>query len=265
MGLFDGKYGVIMGVANERSLATGIAEVLTKEGAQLAFSFLEDEKGRSEMRVRKAIGHLNPKLLKGCNVNKTEDIEKFFDETSKVFPKIDFLVHSIAFAAIDEIRRPCLEVSREGFLTAMEASAYSFIACSSVASKRMKEGSSILTLSYFGAEKVVVGYNLMGIAKSALESSVRYLAYDLGSKGIRVNAISAGPIKTLAASAVGVSSMLDFNASIAPLKRNVSSQDVGKSASFLLSDLASGTTGEILHVDAGFNIMGPFESQSSSV
>ena len=264
MGLFKGKRGVIMGVANERSIATGIADFLSKEGAELAFSFLEDEKGRSEMRVRKAIGHLNPKVLKGCNVNKDQDIQNFFSETSKVFPQIDFMVHSIAFASLDEIRKPCLDVSREGFLTAMESSVYSFISTSRVAAQYMKEGASILTLSYFGGEKVVVGYNLMGIAKSALESSVRYLAHDLGSRGIRVNAISAGPIKTLAASAVGVSSMLDFNASVSPLKRNVSSIEVGKSAGYLLSDLSSGTTGEIHHVDAGFNIMGAFETENST-
>ena len=260
MGLFDGKCGVIMGVANERSIATGIGEVLSREGAQLAFSYLQDDKGRSEMRVRKAIDHLHPKLVAGCNVNKDEDIHRFFDEVSKVFPKIDFLVHSIGFAPMDDIKKLCIDTSREGFLVTMEASVYSLIATSRVASQYMKEGSSILTLSYFGAEKVVVGYNIMGIAKSALESSVRYLAHDLGGKGVRVNGISAGPIKTLAASAVGVSSMLDLNASIAPLKRNVSTQDVGKSALFLLSDLASGTTGEILHVDAGFNIMSPFQS-----
>src|SRR3989338_4353803 len=179
MGLFTGKRGVIMGVANERSIATGIAEFLSKEGAELAFSYLEDEKGRSEMRVRKAISHLNPKILKGCNVNKDKDIQDFFSEVSKTFPKIDFLVHSIAFAALDEIRKPSLEVSREGFLGAMESSVYSFIATSRVASQYMNEGGSILTLSYFGGEKVVVGYNLMGIAKSALECSVRYLANDL--------------------------------------------------------------------------------------
>lgn len=264
MGLFQGKRGVIMGVANERSIATGIAEVLSQEGAELAFSYLRADTGRSEMRVQKAVGHLNTKFMMPCNINEDKDIESFFSETSKVFPKIDFLVHSIAFASADEIRKPCLEVSRQGFLTAMEASVYSFIACSRAASRYMSEGGSILTLSYFGGEKVVVGYNLMGIAKSALESSVQYLANDLGRQGIRVNAISAGPIKTLAASAVGVGSMLDFNASIAPLKRNVSSRDVGNSAAYLLSHLSSGCTGEIHHVDAGFHIMSAFPTEKSA-
>lgn len=260
MGLFDGKCGIIMGVANDRSIATGIADFLHKEGADLGFSFLQDERGRSEMRVKKAIGHLNPKFLKGCDVNKDEDIDAFFQEAQKTFPKLDFLVHSIGFAPIEEIKKPCLEVSRAGFLSAMEASVYSFIATSRAAAPLLNPGASILTLSYFGAEKVVLGYNLMGIAKSALESSVRYLAKDLGSKQIRVNAISAGPIKTLAASAVGVSSMLNMNASIAPLQKNVNSEDVAKASAFLLSHLGSGTTGETLHVDAGFNIMSALQA-----
>lgn len=263
MGLFTGKRGVIMGVANERSIATGIGNFLSKEGAELAFSYLPHEGGRSEMRVRKAIDHLNPKFVHGCNVNNDKDIQNFFDETSKVFPHIDFLVHSIGFAPLEDIKKPSLEVSRAGFLTTMETSVYSFIATSRVASQYMKEGSSILTLSYFGGEKVVVGYNIMGVAKSALESSVRYLASDLGPRGIRVNAISAGPIKTLAASAVGVSSMLDMNASIAPLKRNVTSNDVGKASAYLLSDLSSGCTGEVHHIDSGFNIMSAFQSENS--
>ncbi len=257
MGLFDGKTGIIMGVANERSIATGIAEFLSKEGAELAFSFLPDEHGRSEMRVQKAIGHLKPKVLRGCNVNNDQEIQDFFTETAKVFPKIDFLVHSIAFAALDEIRKPTVEVSRQGFLTAMEASVYSFIATSRAAAPLMSQGGSILTISYLGGEKVVIGYNLMGLAKAALERSVQYLAYDLGGHGIRVNALSAGPIKTLAASAVGdLNTTLQMNAAIAPLKRNVSSLDIAKSAAYLLSDLSSGTTGEILHVDCGFSIMG---------
>ncbi len=257
MGLLKGKVGIIMGVANERSIATGIAEALSSQGAKLGFSFLPDERGKSEVRARKAIGHLNPQFLLPCNVNKDEEIEAFFAKAAENFPKIDFLVHSIAFASLEEIRKATLDVSREGFLTAMDASVYSFIATSRAAAPLMNESGSILTISYLGGEKVVIGYNLMGVAKAALESATQYLAYDLGERNIRVNAISAGPIKTLAASAVGdLNTTLHMTAALSPLKRNVSTADVGKAATYLLSDLSSGTTGEILHVDCGFNIMG---------
>lgn len=257
MGLFTGKRGIIMGVANERSIATSIAEYLHSEGAELGFNFLPDERGKSETRLLKAIGHLNPKMIKGCNVNNDEEITKFFSEVTKVFTKIDFFVHSIAFATLEEIRKPTVQVSRQGFQVAMDTSVYSFIATARAAAECMEETGSILTMSYFGGEKVIPGYNLMGLAKSALEHSVRYLAYDLGPRNIRVNAISAGPIKTLAASAVGdFSASLQMNASMSPLQRNITGQELGKASAFFLSDLSSATTGEIFHVDCGFNIMG---------
>ena len=256
MKLFSGKRGIIMGVANTRSIATGIAQVLTDQGAELAFSFLPDASGKMEARVHKAVGTLNPNFIHPCNVNDDEQIAEFFQKVEASWGQIDFLVHSIAFADLDEIRKPTVAVSRAGFLQAMEASVYSFIATTQHARKLLSPSASVLTLSYLGSEKCVPGYNLMGLAKAALESATRYLAYDLGAHGHRVNAISAGPIKTLAASAVGdLSAMLKMNAAAAPLRRTVSAQEVGSSAAYLLSELASGVTGETLHVDGGYNIM----------
>jgi enoyl-[acyl-carrier protein] reductase I len=255
--LFSNKRGIIMGVANSRSIATGIARYLHAQGAELAFSFLPDETGKSEKRVNQAVAELNPLLVAPCNVNSDQDLDGFFQQAKDACKSIDFLVHSIAFAPLEDIRRSTLHSSRQGFLTSMETSVYSFIASAKRASEMMNQGGSVLTLSYFGGEKVVQGYNLMGVSKAALECAVKYLAFDLGPKNIRVNAISAGPIKTLAASAVGdFGNMLGLNSAVAPLKKNVSTDEVGKSSAYLLSDLSSGTTGEILHVDAGYNIMG---------
>jgi enoyl-[acyl-carrier protein] reductase I len=257
MGLFTGKKGVIMGVANERSIAAGIASFIHSEGGEIAFSHLPDENGRMEKRVRRAIDFTQPKLLLPCDVNRDEDISAFFHAVQELYGSIDFFVHSIAFAPKDDIRGSTIDVSREGFRVALDASCYSFIATAREAAKIMNPGGAMITLSYFGGEKVCAGYNLMGIAKAALECTVKYLAYDLGPKNIRVNSISAGPIKTLAASAVGdFSQMLGLNAGIAPLGRTVTTEEVGKTAGFLLSHYSSGTTGENLHVDGGYNIMG---------
>lgn len=257
MSLFAGKKGVIMGVANERSIATGVAKVLAKQGAELAFSFLPDDKGKMEIRCKKAIEECHPKLVAGCNVNNDEEIKQFFAKVSECFGKIDFLVHSIAYAPLDDIRCPTIQATRNGFNTAMDSSCYSFIAVSRIASELMNQGGSIITLSYFGGEKVVAGYNLMGVVKAALECSIKYLAYDLGPQAIRVNGISAGPIKTLAASAVGdFGDMLGMNEAIAPLGRNVTAEEVGQAAAYLLSDWASGITGDLLHVDCGYHAMG---------
>jgi len=255
-GLFKGKKGVIMGIANQHSIAAGIAKFLVDEGAEIAFSFLPDDTGKMEGRIRKVVGEWQPKIVLPCNVNKDEDIKTFFEAVASQYGKIDFVVHSIAFAPLNDLKCPTIEASRQGFLTAMDVSVYSFLAICREGSKVMSPGGSFLTLSYFGGEKVVAGYNMMGLAKSALEMSVRYAAFDLGGKNIRVNCISAGPIKTLASSAVGAGKMLDMYKSIAPLERNVSQEEVGKSAGFLLSDLASGVTGEIMHVDAGYHVMG---------
>lgn len=257
MGLLKDKTGIIMGVANHRSIAAAIAESAFEHGAQLGFSHLPDDKGKMEARVKKVVDSWSPKLLAPCDCNKDQDIDTFFTQVSSTYSKIDFLVHSIAFAPLEDIRCQTIQASRDGFLTALETSVYSFIASARAAAELMPEGGSMLTLSYFGGEKVVAGYNLMGVAKAALESAVKYLAFDLGPKGIRVNAISAGPIKTLAASAVGdFGDMLGTNAAIAPTGKNVSAKEVGNAAAFLLSNLASGITGELVHVDGGYNIMG---------
>ncbi len=259
MGLFTGKKGIIMGVVNEFSIAAGIAKTLHAEGATLGLSHLPDKDGRDRMakRVQRVSDPLDVTFIKPCDVTLDGDIQRFFEEVKEHFGSIDFLVHSIAFAPLDDIRCPTLEATREGFKVAMDISVYSFIAVAREASKLMAPGSSIVTLSYFGGEKVIGGYNLMGVCKSALEMSTRYLAHDLGPRHIRVNAVSSGPIRTMAASAVGdFSDMLGLNAAVAPMGRNVSSEEVGKAAAYLLSDLSSATTGEILHVDCGYHIMG---------
>lgn len=254
---FQGKKGVIMGVANNRSIATAVAETLHAQGASLGFSFLPDGTGKMEKRVASAIEQVGPAFLEPCDVGTDQGIQGFFGKVEQHFGQIDFLVHSIAFAPIEEIRKPTLEVSRQGFLQAMEISAYSLIAAAQAAAKMMTPGGSICAMTYFGGEKVIPGYNLMGVCKAALEHSIRYIAYDLGSKNLRCNGISAGPIRTLASSAVGdFKDMLKVNAAMSPLGRNVSQEDVGKAAAFLLSEHASAITGEILHVDSGYHIMG---------
>ncbi len=257
MGLFTGKKGVIMGVANERSIAAGIAGFIHSEGGEIAYSHLPDDNGRMEKRVRRAIEFTEPRIVLPCDVGRDEDIANFFNAVQEAYGSIDFFVHSIAFAPKDDIRGSTIDVSREGFRVALDASCYSFIATARAAAQIMNPGGAMLTLSYYGGEKVCAGYNLMGIAKAALECTVKYLAYDLGPQNIRVNAVSAGPIKTLAASAVGdFSQMLGLNAGIAPLGRTVTTEEVGKTAGFLLSHYSSGTTGENIHVDGGYSIMG---------
>lgn len=259
MGLFSGKKGIIMGVANEYSIAAGVAKFLVQEGATIGLNHLPDKEGRDRMfkRAQRVSEPLGVKFVKPCDVNSDDDLKAFFGEVKAEFGTLDFLVHSIAYAPLEDIRCPTLQVSREGFKIAMDTSVYSFIAVANHASHLMIEGGSMVTMSYFGGERVVGGYNLMGLCKSALEMATKYLAYDLGPKNIRVNAVSAGPIKTLASSAVSdLSQMLALNAAISPLGRNVTTEEVGKVTAFLLSDLSSATTGEVLHVDGGYNIMG---------
>jgi len=223
----------------------------------MGFSHLPDDTGKMRQRVEKATEGLDPLFLEPCNVGNDGDIAAFFQQVKQHTPALDFFVHSIAFAPLEDIRCPTIEASRQGFLTALDISVYSFIATAKHAASLMPNGGSILTLSYFGGEKVVAGYNLMGVAKAALEAAVRYLAYDLGPKNIRVNAISAGPVKTLAASAVGdFTEMMGMYETISPLQKNVSLEEIGHTASFLLSSGASGITGEVLHVDAGYHVMG---------
>ncbi len=259
MGLFAGKKGIIMGVANERSIATGVARFLHEQGATLGFSHLPDsgDRKRNEDRLRQIAETMHAKLIAPCDVGNDDDIQNFFSKVKETFGSIDFLVHSIAFAPVEDIRCATIDASRNGFKTAMDISVYSFIATARAAAPLMTNGGSICAMSYFGGEKVVMGYNLMGVCKAALESSIQYLAFDLGPKNIRVNGVSAGPLKTLAASAVGdFKDMMGLYEQNAPLGRNVTLEEVAKSTGYLLSDLATATTGEILHVDGGYHVMG---------
>ena len=253
MNLVKGKKGLIMGVANERSIAWGIAKKLSENGADLAFTYLGDA---LKKRVTPLAESINSKFLINCNVENKEDIIKTFEEVKKEWGQLDFVVHAIAFSDRAELSGEYINTSRENFTKSMLVSCFSFTEIAKAASKIMKNGSSMLTLTY-ESTKVIPNYNVMGICKAALESSVKYIARDLGSKGIRVNAISAGPIKTLAASAIGDAKFLyKWSADHSFLKRNVDIDDVGKSALYLLSDLSAGVTGEIHYVDAGYNKSG---------
>ena len=248
-----GKKGLIMGVANERSIAWGISQKLADAGAELAFTYLGDA---LKKRVTPLAESINSKFLLNCNVENKTDITKTFQEIKNKWGQLDFVVHAIAFSDRSELSGEYINTSRENFTKSMLVSCFSFTEIAKEASKIMKSGSSMLTLTY-ESTKVVPNYNVMGVCKAALESSVKYIAKDLGSKGIRVNAISAGPIKTLAASAIGDAKFLyKWSADHSLLKRNVDIDDVGKSALYLLSDLAGGVTGEIHYVDAGYNKVG---------
>lgn len=250
----QGKRGLIMGLANDRSLAWGIAKALGDQGAALAFSY----QGESlEKRVRPLAEQLGSDLLIDCDVSSMEALDTAFAELEKKWGGLDFVVHAIGFSDKNQLRGHYYDTTLDNFLMTMNISVYSFIAVAQRARAMMKRGGSILTLTYYGAEKVIPHYNVMGVAKAALEASVKYLAMDLGPEGIRVNAISAGPIKTLAASGIGdFRYIMKWNEYNAPLRRNVTIEDVGGGALYLLSDLASGVTGEIHHVDAGYNVVG---------
>ena len=253
MDLVKGKKGLIMGVANERSIAWGIAKKLSENGADLAFTYLGDA---LKKRVTPLAESVNSKFLLDCNVENKDDIKKTFEEIKKKWAQIDFVVHAIAFSDRAELSGQYIDTSRENFTKSMLVSCFSFTEIAKEASKIMKNGSSMLTLTY-ESTKVIPNYNVMGVCKAALESSVKYISRDLGVKGIRVNAISAGPIKTLAASAIGDAKFLyKWSSDHSFLKRNVDIEDVGKSALYLLSDLAAGVTGEIHYVDAGYNKAG---------
>jgi len=253
MSLVKGKKGLIMGVANDRSIAWGIAKRLSEDGAELAFTYLGDA---LKKRVTPLAESVNSKFLLNCNVENKDDIVKTFEEIKNKWGQLDFVVHAIAFSDRAELSGEYINTSRENFAKSMLVSCFSFTEIAKEASKIMKSGSSMLTLTY-ESTKVIPNYNVMGVCKAALESSVKYIARDLGSKGIRVNAISAGPIKTLAASAIGDAKFLyKWSADHSLLKRNVDIDDVGKSALYLLSDLAAGVTGEIHYVDAGYNKVG---------
>ena len=249
----EGKKGLVMGVANERSIAWGIAQKLSESGAELAFTYLGDA---LKKRVIPLAEKLNSNLTFSCDVEKKDEVIKLFEEIKSKWGQIDFVVHAIAFSDKSELSGEYLNTSRENFLRSMLISCFSFTEVAKEASKIMNKNGSLVTLSY-EASKAIPNYNVMGVCKAALEASVKYLARDLGSKGVRVNAISAGPIKTLAASAIGDAKFLyKWNADHSFLKRNVDNMDVGNSALYLLSDMAGGVTGEIHYVDAGYNKVG---------
>jgi enoyl-[acyl-carrier protein] reductase I len=274
MGMFDGKKGLILGVANDRSIAWHIAKVIMDEGGLCGFSHLpdkpDDERKKNRMRVAKCTADYPQaaKFLVPLDVQKDADIATVMDQARQEFGQLDFLLHSIAFATLDDLNRDTVATSREGFKLAMEISAYSLLAVCNAAKDILKpavlndkrdvveSGASVLTLTYFGGERIVPGYNVMGVCKAALDSCMKYAAFDLGAKGIRVNALSAGPLKTLAGSAAGVGEMQGLYEQMSPLGRNVTHDEVGRVGAFLLSTMSEGITAEIMHVDGGYNAMG---------
>ncbi len=252
--MFKGKKGVVIGVANERSICWGIADELMNRGASLVVSYLDI----TESRVNNLIKEKNAFSSK-CDCSDDNSINNFFDFVKQKFGEIDFLVCAPAFASKESLKGDYMNVNRSDFLQAMDISVYSLTAISRIFAPILKDGGSILTLTYYGSEKIIPNYNVMGVAKAALEASVRYLANDLGKRGIRVNSISAGPIKTLASSAIGdFKKVLTFGEQVSPMKKNVTQQDVANTAIYLLSDLASGVTAENIHVDCGLSAVGMF-------
>ena len=253
-GLMKGRRGLIMGLANDKSIAWGIAKALADQGAELAFSYQGEALKR---RVEPLAAQLGSDLLAECDVSDEASIDALFAAIAERWDSIDFIVHAIGFSDKEQLRGRYADTTRDNFLMTMDISVYSFTAVARRASAMMPPGGSMLTLTYYGAERVMPHYNVMGVAKAALEASVRYLAEDFGKDGIRVNAISAGPIKTLAASGIGdFRYILKWNELNSPLRRNVTQDEVGKSALYLLSDLGSGVTGETHHVDSGYHIVG---------
>ena len=261
-GLLEGKRGLIMGVANDKSIAWGIAKGASDAGAALAFSYIGEA---LQKRVTPLAQSLGSKLILPCDVNDDASLDAVFAALEREWGSLDFVVHAIAFSDKEELKGQYVATSRRNFLQSLDVSCYSFTAICQRARSLMKAGGSLLTLTYFGAERVMPHYNVMGVAKAALECSVRYLAADLGADKIRVNAISAGPIKTLAASGIGdFRQILRWNELNAPLARNVTIEDVGGAGIYLLSDLSQGVTGEIHYVDAGYNIVGMMRPESAS-
>jgi enoyl-[acyl-carrier protein] reductase I len=262
MKLFEGKKGLILGVANDRSIAWAIAKEIMDQGGTCGFSHLpdrpDDEKKKNRLRVSKCIeGYASQTaFLHPLDVQDDSQIKHFMDLAAKELGQLDFLLHSIAFADREDLSRSTVETSRAGFKLAMDVSVYSLIAVINAARGILKDNASVLTMTYFGGEKCVPGYNVMGVCKAALDAAVRYLAFDMGERGIRVNAVSAGPLKTLAGVAAGVGEMQEYYDYVAPMGRCVTHEEVGRSGAYLLSDYSNGITGEILHVDSGYNIMG---------
>jgi enoyl-[acyl-carrier protein] reductase I len=253
--LLEGKHGLVLGIANKRSIAWGIAQAVNREGARLAVTYQGE---RLEENVRELSENLKDPLILPCDVAKDADLAALAEGVKKEFGSLDFVVHAVAYALREELDGEFLNTSREGYRVAQDISSFSLTALARVTVPLMEgRAGSIVTLTYLGGERVVPHYNVMGVAKAALEMSVRYLASDLGPKGIRVNAISAGPIKTLAASGVhGISKMLEYHRTYAPLRKNTEQEEVGDAALFLVSPLSRGITGEVIHVDGGFHVMG---------
>jgi enoyl-[acyl-carrier protein] reductase I len=252
--LLEGKRGLVLGIANKRSIAWGIAQAAHREGARLAVTYQGE---RLLENVQELSQQLRDPLILPCDVSKDEDLKALADAVGAEFGTLDFVVHAVAYALREELDGEFVNTSREGYRLAQDISSYSLTALARATTPLMTNGGSIVTLSYLGGERVVPHYNVMGVAKAALEMSVRYLASDLGPKGIRVNAVSAGPIKTLAASGVhGLSKMLEYHRTHAPLRRNTDQDEVGDTALFLVSSLSRGVTGEVIHVDGGFHVMG---------
>jgi enoyl-[acyl-carrier protein] reductase I len=255
MGQLDGKTALIFGVANHNSIAWGISQKLAEQGARLAFTYQE----RMEQNVRKLTADIDGALVLPCDVQKDDELDTVFDQVGSAFGGLDILIHCVAFAPTADLKGRVSEASREGFLTAMDISAYSLLAMCKRAEPLMKQrgGGSVVALTYLGSERVVPGYNLMGIAKAALEASIRYMAWDLGPSGIRVNGISAGPLRTISSRGVGnINDMFGLVEQVAPLRRNIEQGDVGDLAAFLCTDAARNLTGDILYLDSGFHLMG---------
>jgi enoyl-[acyl-carrier protein] reductase I len=252
-----GKNALVTGIANNRSIAWGIAQQLHAAGANLGITYLLDDKGKMEKKVKDLVEPLNPSLFLPCNVQNDEQVKATFEAVQQSWGQLDILIHCLAFANRDDLMGDFSATSRDGFQLALDISAYSLVRLAQAAKPLMTEGGSIVTLTYLGGARVVPNYNVMGIAKAALEMNVRYLAAEMGAGNIRVNGISAGPIRTLASSAVGgILDMIHHVEEVAPLRRTVTQEEVGKAAAFLCSDLSSGITGQILYVDSGYNIMG---------
>ena len=261
MGRFSGLKGLILGVANDHSIAWAIAKEILAEGGEIGFSHLPDRPDDERQRNRRRVAQLtdsapNAKFLVPMDAGNDEQIAAVMQRAQQEFGSIDFLVHSIAYAPLDDLKGETTDCSREGFRIAMETSAYSLLAVGRLSRKILSKDASILTLTYFGGEKVVPGYNIMGVCKATLDACVKYMAYDLGPAGVRVNAVSAGPLRTLAGRGAGVDEMLGLYQHMSPMGRNITHEEVGKAGAWLFSRESLGITGEILHVDAGYNIMG---------
>ncbi|MDX1963294.1 MAG: enoyl-ACP reductase [Pirellulales bacterium] len=259
--LFAGKKGLILGIANDYSIAWHIASQILEQGGICGFSHLpdkpEDERKKNRGRVAKIVEGLpGCKFLHPLDVSRDADIAEFVEKAKSELGTLDFVLHSIAYASLDDLKRETIATSREGFKLAMDISCYSLLAVANACRPLLNPNAALLTLTYFGGEKVMPGYNVMGICKAALDAAMKYLAYDLGPQQVRVNALSAGPLKTLASSAVGAKDMGELYKEMAPLGRNITHEEVGRVGAFLLSEMSAGITGEILHVDAGYNIMG---------